>query len=122
MRKNFTSEQMLYTVRQAESGTPVAEVCRKLGITEQTFYKWKRREAGMGIAELTRLRQLEGENKKLTLSTINGLRHQSGHHPVNRRRRPILFLPPSCRRLARLVFCRPDCLICRHLCFGLCLP
>ena len=41
MRKNFTAEQMLHTVRQAESGTPVAEVCRKLGITEQTFYKWK---------------------------------------------------------------------------------
>ena len=68
MRKNFTAEQMLHTVRQAESGTPVAEVCRKLGITgitEQTFYKWKRRVAGMGIAELTRLRQLEDENKKL---------------------------------------------------------
>lgn len=58
MRKNFTPEQMLHTVRQAESATPVAEVCRKLGITEQTFYKWKRRVAGMGIAELTRLRQL----------------------------------------------------------------
>jgi putative transposase len=43
----------------------VAEVCRKLGITEQTFYKWKRRVPGMGIAELTRLRQLEEENKKL---------------------------------------------------------
>jgi putative transposase len=52
MRKNFTPEQMLHTVRQAESGTPVAEVCRKIGITEQTFYKWKRRVAGMGIAEL----------------------------------------------------------------------
>ena len=48
MRKNFTPEQMLHTVRQAESGTPVAEVCRKMGITEQTFYKWKRRLAGMG--------------------------------------------------------------------------
>src|SRR5688500_9748582 len=59
------SGAMLHTVRQAESGTPVAEVCRKLGITEQTFYKWKRRVAGMGIAELTRLRQLEDENKKL---------------------------------------------------------
>jgi putative transposase len=46
-------------------GTPVAEVCRKVGITEQTFYKWKRRIAGMGIAELARLRQLEDENKKL---------------------------------------------------------
>lgn len=48
MKKNFTSEQTLYTVRQAESGTQVAEVCRKVGITEQTFYKWKRRVAGMG--------------------------------------------------------------------------
>jgi putative transposase len=59
------SEQMLHTVRRAEGGTPVAEVCRKTGITEQTFYKWKRRVAGMGIAELARLRQLEDENKKL---------------------------------------------------------
>ena len=65
MKKNFTAEQMLHTVRQAEIGTPVAEVCRKLGNTEQTFYKWKRRVPGMGIAELTRLRQLKEENKKL---------------------------------------------------------
>ena len=66
MRKNFTPEQMLHTrAAGGESGTPVAEVCRKLGITEQTFYKWKRRVAGMGIAELARLRQLEDENKKL---------------------------------------------------------
>ena len=41
------------------------EVCRKLGVTEQTFYRWKRRFAGMGVAELRRLRQLEEENKKL---------------------------------------------------------
>jgi putative transposase len=43
----------------------VAEVCRKVGITEQSFYQWKRRVAGMGIAELAQLRQLEDENKKL---------------------------------------------------------
>ena len=65
MRKNFTAEQMLYTVRQVESGVTVAEVCRKTGITEQTFYRWKRRVSGMGVAELSRLRQLEDENKKL---------------------------------------------------------
>jgi len=65
MRKNFTAEQMLYTVRQVESGATVAEVCRKTGITEQTFYRWKRRVSGMGVAELSRLRQLEDENKKL---------------------------------------------------------
>jgi len=52
-------------LRQVEGGTSVAEVCRKTGITEQTFYRWKRKFAGMGVAELVRLRQLEDENKKL---------------------------------------------------------
>jgi putative transposase len=65
MKKSFTNEQMIYTLRQAEAGTPVAEVCRKMGITEQTFYRWKKKFGGMGIAELARLRQLEDENKKL---------------------------------------------------------
>jgi len=68
MRKNFTAEQILHTVRQAETGTPVAKVCRKIGITEQTFYKWKRPVAGMGIAELTRLRQLEDEKQEVESS------------------------------------------------------
>ncbi len=65
MKRNFTNEQIIYTLRQVEGGTSVAEVCRKTGITEQTFYRWKRKFAGMGVAELTRLRQLEDENKKL---------------------------------------------------------
>jgi len=65
MKKQFTNEQIIYTLRQVEGGTSVAEVCRKTGITEQTFYRWKKRFAGMGVAELSRLRQLEDENKKL---------------------------------------------------------
>lgn len=66
MRKTaFTEEQVAYALRQAESGTPVGEVCRKLGISEQTFYRWKRKFAGMGVAELRRLRQLEEENHQL---------------------------------------------------------
>ena len=52
-------------LRQAEGGTPVVEVCRKLGITEQTFYRWKRKFAGMGIAELRRLHQAEEEHRRL---------------------------------------------------------
>ena len=64
-RKRFTEEQISYALKQAESGTPVTEVCRKLGISEQTFYRWKRKYAGMGVAELRRLKQLEQENKKL---------------------------------------------------------
>jgi putative transposase len=65
MKKRFTNEQMIYTLRQVEAGTTVAEVCRKMGITEQTFYRWKKKFAGMGVAELARLRQLEEENRKL---------------------------------------------------------
>src|SRR3954453_10445566 len=66
MRKSqFTEQQVVAALRQAENGTPVGEVCRKLGISEQTFYRWKRKFAGMGIAELRRLRQVEDENRRL---------------------------------------------------------
>ncbi len=66
MRKSkYTEEQIAYTLRQAESGVPVAEIIRKLGITEQTFYRWKKRFAGLGVSEMRRLRQLEEENRKL---------------------------------------------------------
>ena len=64
-KKGFTEEQIVYALRQAEAGTPVLEVCRKLGVTEQTFYRWKRKFAGLGMAELRKLRQLEEENRKL---------------------------------------------------------
>jgi len=64
-RKRYTEEQIAYALRQAEGGTPVAELCRKLGVSEQSFYRWKRKYAGMGVAELRRLKQLEQENRKL---------------------------------------------------------
>ncbi len=64
-RKTFSEEQIVYALRQAEAVTPVVEVCRKLAVTEQTFYRWKRKFAGLGIAELRRLRQLEDENRRL---------------------------------------------------------
>jgi putative transposase len=65
MKKRFTEEQISFALRQAEGGTPVTEVCRKMGISEQSFYRWKRKHEGMGVAELRRLRQLEEENRKL---------------------------------------------------------
>jgi putative transposase len=64
-QKRYTEEQIAFALRQAESGIPVAEVTRKMGISEQTFYRWKKKFAGMGVAELRRLKQLEEENKKL---------------------------------------------------------
>ena len=66
MRKSqFTEQQVVAALRQAENGTPVGEVCRKLGISEQTFYRWKRKFAGIGVAELRRLTQVEDENRRL---------------------------------------------------------
>lgn len=64
-RKRFTEEQIAYALRQAGGGTPVAELCRKLGVSEQSFYRWKTKYGGMGVAELRRLRLLEQENRKL---------------------------------------------------------
>jgi len=64
-RSRYTAEQVAFALRQAESGTQVSEVCRKMGISEQTFYRWKKRFAGMGVAEVRRLRVLEEENRKL---------------------------------------------------------
>jgi len=64
-RKGHTEEQILQALRQAEGGEKAAEICRKLGISEQTFYTWKRKYAGVGLSELRELRQLRDENGKL---------------------------------------------------------
>jgi putative transposase len=64
-KSKFTEEQIVFALRQAESGTRVAEVCRKMGIAEQTFFRWKKKYGGLGVAELRRLRQLEEENRQL---------------------------------------------------------
>lgn len=64
-KKRYTDEQIAYALRQAEAGTKVTELCRKLGVSQQTFYSWRRKYAGMGVAELRELRHLRQENKKL---------------------------------------------------------
>jgi putative transposase len=63
--QRHSEEQILYALRQAEGGEKATEVCRKMGISEQTFYTWKRKYAGIGISELRELRQLREENRKL---------------------------------------------------------
>jgi len=64
-KSSFTPEQIALAMKQADSGTPVAEIVRKLKISEQTFYRWKKKYAGLMPSELKRLRQLEEENKRL---------------------------------------------------------
>jgi putative transposase len=64
-KSRFTEQQIAYALRQAENGGRVAEICRKLGVSEQTFYAWRKKYAGMGVSELRRIRQLEEENRRL---------------------------------------------------------
>ena len=64
-KKRFSEGQIAFALRQAEAGTTVGEVRRKMGVTEATFYRWKKVYAGMGVAEIRRLKQLEDENAKL---------------------------------------------------------
>jgi putative transposase len=61
----FTEEQIAFALKQAETGTKVAEVCRKMGISDATFYNWKKKYGGLGMSELRRLKQLEEENRQL---------------------------------------------------------
>ncbi len=65
MKKRYTEEQIAYALRQVEAGDVATDICRKMGVSEQTFYRWKKKYAGMGVAELRRLRQLEEENRRL---------------------------------------------------------
>ena len=64
-RKRCTDEKVAFALRQAESGTAVGEICRKMDVSEPTFFRWKKRFAGMGVAAIRRLKQLEEENAKL---------------------------------------------------------
>jgi len=64
-RSRFTEEQIAIALRQAEAGTTVEDVCRKLGISQTTFFRWKKQCGGLGVTELRKLRQLRDENRKL---------------------------------------------------------
>jgi putative transposase len=64
-RRGHSEEEILRVLREAESGDTVVEVCRKHGISQQSFYLWKKKYAGLGLQELRELRQLRDENAKL---------------------------------------------------------
>jgi putative transposase len=61
----YSPEQIAMALRQAEAGTPVEEICRKLGVSEPTFYRWKKRFGSLGVPEVRELRQLREENRTL---------------------------------------------------------
>jgi putative transposase len=64
-RKGHSEEEIVRALRQAEAGQKVSEICREIGVSQQSFYSWKRRYAGLGLSELRELRQLREENRKL---------------------------------------------------------
>ena len=65
MRRRFSVEQITSILKQAELGTPVADLCRKLGISEQSFYRWKKVYGSLDPSEARELKQLKEENTKL---------------------------------------------------------
>jgi putative transposase len=64
-QKRFKDEQIVRILKEAEGGANVADIARKHGISEQTFYRWRRRYAGMEVGEAARLKSLEQENSRL---------------------------------------------------------
>ena len=64
-KSRYTEEQIAFVLKQAELGISVEEICRKIGITEQTFYRWKTKYGGMLPSDMKRLKQLEQENAQL---------------------------------------------------------
>jgi putative transposase len=65
MKKRFTEEQIIRVLKEAEAGAKTADLCRRHGISEATFYNWKAKFGGMSVSDAKRLKQLEAENAKL---------------------------------------------------------
>jgi len=65
VRKRYTEEQIIQVLKEGEAGSTVADLCRKYGISEATYYNWKAKYAGMTVSDLRRLKSLEEENRRL---------------------------------------------------------
>jgi putative transposase len=65
VRKRYTEEQIFQVLREGEAGARVADLCRKFGISDATYYNWKAKYAGMTVSDLKRLKALEDENRRL---------------------------------------------------------
>ena len=70
-RSRFSEEEIAYALRLTESGTPVVDVCRQIGVSEATYYTWKKKFGDLGVSELKRLKMLEDENTRLKRIVAN---------------------------------------------------
>ena len=64
-KSKFSEQEIVYALKQVEAGVPMKELCRKYGVSEQTFYRWRSKYGGLSASELQRLKQLEQENRQL---------------------------------------------------------
>jgi transposase-like protein len=97
-RKRYSEEQIAFALRQAESGTPVEEICRKLGVPEPTFYRWKKQFAGMGVAEILQLSFVAAMDSRRSLAAAGARcvrrdRMGADQHPVAFNRHRVDYEP-----------------------------
>lgn len=65
MKKRYTEEQIVLVLKEVENGGKISEVCRRMGVSEQTFFRWRSKFGGIGVSEIKRMRDLESENGRL---------------------------------------------------------
>lgn len=65
MKKRYTEEQIVLVLKEVENGAKINDVCRRMGISEQTFFRWRSKYSGVGVSEIRRMRELEVENGRL---------------------------------------------------------
>ena len=73
MKRQFTEEQIIGFLREADAGLPVIELCRKHGFSEASYYAWKAKFGGMNVSDAQRLKALEAENTKLKKLLANSM-------------------------------------------------
>ena len=70
-KSRFTDTQIMEALKRAEAGLAVPEVCRELGISSATFYKWRAKFGGMDVSMMTRMKELEDENRRLRKMVVD---------------------------------------------------
>jgi len=70
-KSRFTDSQIMDAIKRAEAGLAVPEVCRELGISSATFYKWRAKFGGMDVSMMTRMKELEDENRRLRKMVVD---------------------------------------------------